>query len=263
MNPGIGDLLGGWHANGALPVLAAVGLAYAMGVLRARAWPGWRAAAFVAGLALLALALSSGIETWADRRLSVHMVQHLLLTFACAPLLVVGAPIRLALAATSRSTGRAISRLASGPLGVLVHPVVAGVVFALATLLLHVPAVYDSAADSDWVHVLVHAGFFTTALVFWTPLLAPEPIAHRLTAVGKLLYLILAMPAMAVVGVVLNAGDPVYNAYPDVVDQQLAGALMWIGGGTVIGAAFLLCGWQALLAEERRAVAREARGGSA
>jgi putative membrane protein len=145
-----------------------------------------------------------------------------------------------------------------------VHPVVAGVVFAVASLLLHIPAVYDAAVRSDWVHVLVHAAFLASALVFWTPLLAPEPLAHRMSAVGKLAYLILAMPAMAVVGVVLNSSaSPVYAVYPDVADQQLAGALMWIGGGTVIGVAFLLCGWHALMAEERRTLAREARGGGA
>jgi cytochrome c oxidase assembly factor CtaG len=73
---------------------------------------------------------------------------------------------------------------------------------------------------------------------------------------------------MAVVGVVLaSAATSVYPHYATgahaLADQQLAGALMWIGGGTVLGAAFLACGWQALVAEERRAVAREARGGHA
>jgi putative membrane protein len=259
-----GDLLGGWHANGALVVIVVIAIAYAVGVRHARSWPAWRSVAFAIGLALLALALCSGIDTWADRRLAVHMTQHLLLTFAAAPLLVMGAPIRLALASTSRSTGRALTRLASGRIGLLVHPLVAGVAFALATLLLHLAPVYDAAARNDWVHVLVHAGFLGSALLFWTPLLAPEPLTHRMSPAGKLLYLILAMPAMAIVGVVLNdSAGFVYDAYPDLADQQLAGALMWIGGGTVIGAAFLLCGWQALLAEERRAVAREARGGGA
>jgi cytochrome c oxidase assembly factor CtaG len=133
---------------------------------------------------------------------------------------------------------------------------------------LHLPAIYDAAVRSSWVHVLLHAGFLATALLFWTPLLAPEPLAHRMSAAGKLAYLLLAMPAMAVVGVVLNtSATVVYSPYAAQAhalgDQQLAGALMWVGGGTVIGTAFLLCGWQALVAEERRAVAREARGGHA
>jgi putative membrane protein len=257
-----GDLLGGWHANGALVVIAGVAAAYALGVPRAHRWPALRSLAFGGGLLVLAFALCSGIETWADRRLSMHMTQHLLLTFAAAPLLVLGAPVRLALASTSRSTGRAITRLTSGRVGLLLHPLVAGIVFAFATLLLHVPAVYDAAVRSDWIHVLVHATFLASALVFWTPLLAPEPLAHRMSPTAKLAYLILAMPAMAVVGVGMNSsGRAIYTAYADVADQQVAGALMWIGGGTVLGAAFLICGWLALLAEERRAVAREMRGG--
>jgi putative membrane protein len=258
------DLLGGWQLNGALVVIAFVAFAYAAGARRAHRWPAARSVAFAGGLAVLALALCSGIEVWADRRLSVHMAQHLLMTFVAAPLLVLGAPVRLALASTSRDTGRAIARLASGRLGLILHAAVAAVVFAAATLLLHLPGVYDAAVRSDWIHVLVHAAFLGTAIVFWTPLLAPEPIAHRMSATAKLLYLILAMPAMAVVGVVMNSSaGPLYSAYPDLADQRLAGALMWIGGGTVLGAAFLICGWLALLAEERRAVAREARGGRA
>jgi putative membrane protein len=259
-----GDLLGGWHVNGALTVIAAVAIAYAIGARRAHRWPAWRPLAFGTGLVVLAVALLSGIDVWADGRLSVHMVQHLLLTFVAAPLLVLGAPVRLALATTSRPTGRAITRIASGRTGLLLHPLVAAIGFAAATLLLHLPAVYDAAVRSDWIHALVHAAFLATALIFWTPLLAPEPLARRMSATAKLVYLILAMPAMAVVGVVMNSSSgAIYSAYPDVADQQLAGALMWIGGGTVLGAAFLVCGWLALLAEERRAIAREMRGGSA
>jgi putative membrane protein len=260
----VADLLGGWHVSGALVAIAFMGVAYGAGVRRAHRWPAWRSLAFGAGLAVLALALCSGIETWAGRRLSVHMTQHLLLTFAAAPLLVLGAPIRLALASTSRPTGRAIGRIASGRIGLILHPLAAGVVFAVATLVLHLPAVYDAAVRSDWIHVLVHAAFLATGLVFWTPLLAPEPLAHRMSPLAKLLYLLLAMPAMAVVGVVMNSSaGAIYAAYPDVADQQLAGALMWIGGGTVLGGAFLICGWLALMAEERRALARDARGGRA
>jgi putative membrane protein len=91
-----------------------------------------------------------------------------------------------------------------------------------------------------------------------------------MSPMGKLLYLLLAMPAMALVGVALSTtADLVYQPYASTApagispldDQRLAGALMWLGGGGVVAAAFLACGWRALVAEERRALAREARGG--
>jgi cytochrome c oxidase assembly factor CtaG len=268
--PRIPELLSGLEFNGALVSIAALACLYAAGVRRARRWEAWRSAAFGAGLAVLTLALCGGIERWADRMLSVHMSQHLLLTLVAAPLLVLGAPLRLALAALPSSTARALARTAAGRAGLLAHPLAAGLLFAAIGLLVHLPALYDASVRNGWVHAVVHALFFASALLFWTPLLAPEPLAHRMSAPAKLAYLLLAMPAMAVVGVVLNSSaGVVYSPYAASArqlgisalgDQQLAGALMWVGGGTVLGLAFLACGWQALLAEEKRQLAREARG---
>jgi cytochrome c oxidase assembly factor CtaG len=264
------ELLSGFQLNGALVSLALLACLYALGVRRARRWEAWRSAAFAAGLAVLALALCGGIERWADRMLSVHMTQHVLLTLMAAPLLVLGAPLRLALAALPSSSARGLARIAAGRAGLLAHPLTAGLLFATVGLLVHVPAVYDASVRDAWVHAGVHSLFLASALLFWTPLLAPEPVGHRMSPPARLAYLLLAMPAMAIVGVVLNtSAGVIYSPYASsarqlgisaLADQQLAGALMWVGGGTVLGIAFLACGWQALVAEERRQVAREARG---
>jgi cytochrome c oxidase assembly factor CtaG len=257
--------------NSALVVTAAVAVLYGLGVRRVPAWSPGRALAFAAGLCLLAVGLSVPVDHAADGRLSWHMAQHMVIALGAAPLLVLGAPLRLALGAVAHGSARALSRLASGRLGLLTHPVVAGLLFAAAGLAMHVPAVYEAALASPWAHAGIHAIFLAAAILFWTPLLAPEPLSHRLSAMGKLVYILLAMPAMAIVGVALNtSGSPAYDHYADtarslgvsaVADQQLAGALMWIAGGVGLGAAFVACGWRALAAEERRAVAREARTG--
>ena len=63
---------------------------------RERRWPRRRTACFVAGLAVLVVDLYSGIGTEADVRLSVHMVEHMLMWVVVAPLLAAGAPVRLA-----------------------------------------------------------------------------------------------------------------------------------------------------------------------
>jgi cytochrome c oxidase assembly factor CtaG len=64
---------------------------------RGRAWPRGRTACFLAGLVVLVIDLYSGIGTGADARLSVHMLEHMVLWVAVAPLLVAAAPVRLAL----------------------------------------------------------------------------------------------------------------------------------------------------------------------
>ncbi|MGH9223991.1 MAG: cytochrome c oxidase assembly protein, partial [Acidimicrobiales bacterium] len=88
--------------------------------LRGRTAPGdgdddvpWR---FWSGLAVVAVALLSPVSTYAEALLSVHMVQHLLLAFVAAPLLVssgagpvlaAGAPPRVAGAARRLAATRA------------------------------------------------------------------------------------------------------------------------------------------------------------
>src|SRR6266545_631647 len=73
--------------------LLAAGVLYLRGVRRVRHRDRRltnRAICFAGGLLVLWIALQSPIDAYADPRLSVHMVQHLLLTMVAAPLLVLG-----------------------------------------------------------------------------------------------------------------------------------------------------------------------------
>jgi cytochrome c oxidase assembly factor CtaG len=77
---------------------------------RARRWPVGRTACFLGGLAVLLVALDSGIGASADERLSAHMVEHMLIWLAVAPLLVSGAPMRLAFFALGPVGRRRLAR---------------------------------------------------------------------------------------------------------------------------------------------------------
>ena len=66
----------------------------------------------------MATALLSGIDTYADYLLSVHMVEHMLLMMVAPVLIAWGAPVRLALAACGRGR-RAIAVAAAPPRGQL------------------------------------------------------------------------------------------------------------------------------------------------
>src|SRR5205807_2293929 len=86
-------------ATGAATV-AATACAYGVGATRVwrRAGPGrvvhrGHVAAFGAGLAVVALALTGPLDAGAEGSLSLHMLQHVLLISVAAPLLVMGAPM--------------------------------------------------------------------------------------------------------------------------------------------------------------------------
>jgi cytochrome c oxidase assembly factor CtaG len=84
-------------------MLAASAALYAWGWCASRArhrpFPALRAGAFAPGSLVVAAALLGPLDALADASLSWHMAQHLALITLAAPLLLLGAPMRLALAA--------------------------------------------------------------------------------------------------------------------------------------------------------------------
>ncbi|HMF65088.1 MAG TPA: cytochrome c oxidase assembly protein, partial [Edaphobacter sp.] len=81
--------------TGALIVFAVVYTRgwFAIRKTRPRQFPIWRLGSFVLGLATIWLAIASPLDEFADRLLSAHMVEHLLLMSFAPPLLLLGYPV--------------------------------------------------------------------------------------------------------------------------------------------------------------------------
>jgi cytochrome c oxidase assembly factor CtaG len=239
-----------------------------------------RAGYFFAGLIVLFVALVSPVDGYADRLLSVHMVQHLLLTLVAPPLLLLGAPITLALQASSdRFRKRVLLPILRSPgIKVLSHPAVGWVAFAAVLWGSHFSPLYETALTNRGVHTLEHAAYVGSALLFWWPIVGADPAPTRLSPPARILYLFLAMPQMTFLGLAIYGSDRVL--YPHYLatsarlgtsalsDQHLAGALMWTSGMFLIIPALgvVLLSW--LDREDRagermgRAVSRPSRAGS-
>jgi cytochrome c oxidase assembly factor CtaG len=223
-----------------------------------------RVATLGAGIAVLVVAILPPFDAEADRQLSVHMVQHLLIVFVAAPLIVAGAPIRLALRTLPTGGRDALVRLLHSRVArALGYPVVAWSVFAAVMLGTHVPAFYDLALREPAVHAAEHALYLWAALLFWAPLIAVDPLPHRLSPVGAIVYILTAMVPMTIVGVWLLSANrvvyPHYAGFADALTDQRNGAVvMWLGGGGVMVVATLAVAWLAMLREEARQQAREA-----
>jgi putative membrane protein len=269
-------LVSHWHPSGVPDLIAAAAAAlYVGGTARIRTrWPLPRTAAFLAGLGCTLVATDSGIGAYDDRLLSVHMVQHMLLLLVAPLLLLAGRPVILALRALPARRRRALAAVLYR-LTTVARPAVCLATFSVVLVVTHFPAFYDATVGHPAVHEAEHALYLIAGLLLWWPLLDADPVpAHRLSGLGRLVYLLATMPVMAIVGAYLNRHPTlVYPPYgpPDramgisaVVNQQQAGAIMWVAGSAIVIAMGLWMTIAALVAEERRQQAREAHaiGGS-
>ena len=211
---------------------------------------------YMLGLLVLALALMSPIDAIGDAwLLSAHMSQHILLSDVAPALLVLGlrAPILplalpragLRLVAPGGRAGRLI--------GLLTSPWVALPLWAAATWLWAIPAVFDYSAGHPLVHAIEHATLFYTGLAMWWLIIDPLPSARREPGARRLVYLGFTRLASAAVCLPLTfMSVTAYPRYADaprafglsaINDQRLAGAgmcfLELLIFGIAMGAVFL------------------------
>jgi cytochrome c oxidase assembly factor CtaG len=242
----------------ALALPATLALAYWLGERRVRAWPLHRTACWVAGVLALTAALSPPMDGWADAGLSAHMVQHLLLTLVAPPMLAAGAPVRLALAALRRPGRRRLARaLHTRTARVLASPAFGWAAFSAVMLGTHLTGLYDLALRHPAVHALEHLAFLGSALLFWVPLVGADPLPGRPGSVGRIAWLMAAMPPMGIVGAELLTGPVRYAGY-DAADQRTAASIMWAVGSLILALATVVLVFTALVGEERRQQRRDA-----
>jgi putative membrane protein len=199
------------------------------------------AAATIAGIA----AVFSPLDRLADASFAWHMLQHLILIYLVALLLVAARPFELyATLAGKRATETFVRT--TRPLHVVASPPIA-LAFFIATLWgTHFSPLYALALEYPWVHAGEHLLYLAAGVVFWLPVLAPPPL-RPLSYPARAFYLVLALPQGALLAMVIeSARSPLYARYAAaagsaaLADQRNAGALMWILGGLVIFGAFLL-----------------------
>ena len=207
----------------------------------ARAAPGWRLAAWCAGIAALFVALISPVDQLGEQLASMHMVQHLLIAD--------GAPILLTLGLTRwilRPATRRIHRIerAAGPFA---SPWFGVVAYVGAMWLWHVPALYDAALRHPLLHVLEHLSFAAAGLLYWWHLLSPIRSRLRLGGMGPIAYMASTKILVGFLGILLAfAPDLLYDAYDQPgehwgmtaqTDQQVAGLIMALEQSIVMGIA--------------------------
>lgn len=274
--PTVGRLLTDVHLDLLAVGVLAIGVTYVLGVRRlasrGRTWPRARTGCFLSGLVVVLVATQSGLAAYDRVLFSLHAVQHLLLGMAAPLLLMSGAPVTLALQASTRSRQRQILRaLHLRTVRVVTHPITAWLGFGGTLVVLYFTGLHELSLRNEWVHVAVHAHFVVAGCLFMAHVVGIDPIPGALGYGARLLYVLVALPFHAFIGVaILGSGrvlasdwytglDRAWGASP-LADQRTGAAILWVAGELfgVVAAMVVVVRW---MAHDERAARRHDRRG--
>jgi cytochrome c oxidase assembly factor CtaG len=216
-----------WALDPLVPVgLAAVGLLYLAGWLRlrGRARPdlanGWRAAAFAAGLLVIAFALVSPLDHIGEEYLlSAHMTQHMLIGDLGPALLTLGVMGPLALFVVPRPVLRGLARpRPRAVLRVIGRPWVAFVAWTIVVFGWHLPAAYGYALDNRWAHDLEHLSMIGVGLAVWAHIVGNVPRV-RMSHARRAAYALGLFAVGMVLSETLFLRSPLYDVYVQQPDR--------------------------------------------
>jgi len=244
-------LLTGWQLDWVVLVaLLVVAAAYLWGVhvlhRRGDRWSPARTVVFVAGgLGTAAVATLSALGRYDTVLLSVHMVQHMILSMATPMFLALGAPVTLALRTLPRRPRAVLlwllhSRLAK----VLTFPPVTLALFVATPFALYFSGWYPATLRSPFLHDMGHLHFVLVGALFFWPLVGADPVPGRVVYPLRVLLLFLSLPFHAFLGVsIMGAARLIaedwYVAFgrtwgpSPAQDQSLAGGILW-GSGDIV-----------------------------
>ncbi|OCB37256.1 copper resistance protein CopD [Mycobacterium malmoense] len=226
---------------------------YLAGVVRLRrrgdAWPPGRTVAWLLGCLTLLFVTSSGVGRYMPAMFSVHMIAHMGLSMLVPILLVLGAPVSLALRALPAAGRDAppgmrewlLAALHSRLSRFLTNPVVATVLFVAGFYGLYLSDLFDTAVSSHAGHLAMNVHFLLSGYLFYWIVIGVDPTPRPIPPLAKVGVVFASLPLHAFFGVVLMGTRRVLGAdyyrslglswHTDLLgDQRLGGGIAWAAG---------------------------------
>jgi cytochrome c oxidase assembly factor CtaG/putative copper export protein len=247
-------LLTGYSADAAgMLIVGLAGALYLAGLLalwrRGDRWPIGRIVAFGAGLLVLAWSTFGGLGAYSHVLFSAHMVSHMMLSMVAPILLVLGAPITLALRTlpNARVPGELGPRqvllavLHSRVVRVLTYPVVAAAIFVGSLYAIYFTGLFDWLMENHLGHAWMELHFLLAGALFFWILVGIDPAPRVLAPLWRFGLLLIVMPFHAFFSIALMSSQTVvgldywrllHRPYrTDLLqDQYLGGSLSWALG---------------------------------
>ena len=257
-----------------LAVAAVVALvAYLGGVVRLRrsgvAWPWWRTTAFTLGAVSLFAVTGTWLNAYSMVLFSTHMAQHMVLSMVAPILLLLGAPVTVALRSLPRGrSGAGVPRalllegLHSRFARFVTHPFFTVPLFLASLYGVYFTPIFDGLMGNAFGHEFMLVHFLVTGLLFFGGILAQDPWPRHVGYGGRMLELVVPMPFHAFFGVaILMSTSLITTTFADpppgwgvdaLADQATAGSIAWSFGElpTVLVMVVVLAAWMG--SEDRR-----------
>lgn len=199
---------------------------------------------FTVGVLSVALVMCTKLNDYGMVMFSVHMVQHMVISMLSPIVLLLGAPVTLALralpvAGRGRKGPREVllALLHSRYMKIVTHPAFTIPLFIASLYGLYFTPLFDFLMGSTVGHAAMMVHFLAVGLVFFWPIMGVDPGPHRPGYVMRMLELFAGMPFHAFFGIALMmATEPMIGAYRNppaslgidaLTDQNAAGGIAW------------------------------------
>lgn len=214
---------------------------------RGDAWPVGRTIAWISGWAVVVFVTSSGFGKYSAPDFGIHMIGHMTLNMAAPMLLVLGGILTLMLRAwpPSRTAPAGIHEwiswmLAWKPLRIIFNPLLVFISYVASYYGLYFSPIFGDYMRYHWAHQLMNLHFVVIGYLFYALVIGvdrpPRPLPH----IGKLGYVLAAMPFHAFFGVILMTSNDIvaetFYRYLDMpwadlqASQYVGGGVAWAGG---------------------------------
>ncbi|WP_415648200.1 cytochrome c oxidase assembly protein [Stackebrandtia soli] len=229
--------------------IAAIGL-YLAGVRRLRrrgdSWPVSRTLLWTIGWLLAVFVTSSGVGRYSMVLFSVHMAQHMTLNMLIPILLVLSAPITLALRAIPPSSGRGprewlLLLIHSRFVTAVSHPLIALGLYVFSLYMMYFTGLFEWAMRDHAGHLFMVFHFMAAGGLFFWLIIGPDPAPRRLPYPAKILLFFVSIVFHTIFGLtIMQSSDVIagdwYNLLvrdwgsTPIEDQRAGGGIAWAFG---------------------------------
>lgn len=203
-------------------------------------WSLHRTIFWVFGILCASAAVIGPIADRAHIDFKAHMVSHLLLGMLAPLLIVLAAPMTLALRTLPVNSARGLSRiLRSWPIRVISNPIFASFINVGGLWLLYTTNLYMLMQQNIFLHMLVHIHVLIAGYLFTLSIIYIDPSPHRTSFIFRSIVLLIALAGHGVLSKYIYAHPP--NSV-SVEESEIGGMIMYYGGDVIdFVLIFILC----------------------